>query len=145
MVKKIFFLIVFCIWFTNNFVVCQNKCDTVNLDLVCEGFEELPKFDIAKFLVNNLKYPETAIKDSKEGRVSIRFWIDENGFTSEHEIIKGVREDCDEEVLRVAKLIIFDKPAMSGGRPIGTCFQFYVSFSLSESVNKSRRWKFQRR
>jgi TonB family protein len=117
--------------------ISQNNCDTVSI--VFGSPEKFPEFDINKFIVMNLKYPETAKKDNIEGIVTVRFWIDTNGYTSEHEIVKGIREDLDKEVLRVVRLIKFDKPPMNREEPIGMCFQFPVSFRLSEKAKPLRK------
>lgn len=133
MVKKIIILIG-CICLSANIIVLsQNKCDSFYVFFGSP--EEIPKLDIFKFLSENLKYPKTAKKDKLEGEVIIRFWIDSLGNTSEHEIIKSARFDLDEEALRVAQLIKFDKPAMNRGKPIGSCFQLPITFRLNHIDN----------
>lgn len=115
----------------------QNRCnDTI---IVLGSPEELPILNkgqlsfegIQAFLTENIKYPETAIKDKIEGKVFVEFWIDTAGFTHEHKIVKGVREDLDNEALRVAKLIKFDEPAKNRGKPISMFFTLPISFDLS--------------
>lgn len=136
MVKKVIIIFVLCTYFgVSTIVTCQNKCDTISI--VFGSPEKLPEFDINKFIMENFKYPKTAKKDKVEGKVVVRFWIDANGYTSEHEIVKGVREDLNEEALRVAKLIKFDKPAMNKGEAVGMCFQFTVSFKLFDKNKKT--------
>ena len=116
------------------------------------GPEELPMFKkelsstakLLEFIGKNIIYPETAIKDKVEGRVTVQFCIGKDGTTSEHEIVRSVREDLDNEALRIAKLIKFDVPAKNRGEPVETCFTLPISFSLSENT-KSKRWQFWRR
>lgn len=136
MVKKIIitFALYACLGVTT-IATCQNKCDTTNI--VFSSPEKLPEFDINRFIEKNLKYPKMAIKDKVEGRVVVRFWIDTKGYTSEHEIVKGIRKDLNEEALRVAKLIRFDKPAMNKGEPVGMCYQITFSFRLSDKNKKT--------
>jgi TonB family protein len=90
--------------------------------------------NIAEFLRVNLIYPETAKTAKVEGQVFVEFWIDTLGFTNEHKIIQSVRQDLDDEVLRVVKLIKFDEPAKvhKGGKSIGMCFTLPVTFRLSD-------------
>jgi protein TonB len=131
MVKEICCLFIICTCVEVNFIAnCQNKCDSVHY--VFGAPEKLPEGNVLKFIDENLKYPETARKDKIEGKVTIRFWIDTLGYTLEHQIIKGIREDLDEEALRVAKLIKFVKPAMNNDKPIGMCFQVGILFRLSD-------------
>ena len=63
--------------------------------------------DITKFRViqENIKYPETAIEANIFGTVMIAFYINLEGKAVDHEIIKKIGGGCDEEALRVVKLI----------------------------------------
>ncbi len=98
--------------------------------------QELPKIkNINKFIVETLRYSATAKKDRIEGRVFVRFWVDTLGYTAEHKITKGIRADLDEEALRVARLIKFDKPAMNRGKPIGIWFHLPIAFKLTHRGN----------
>ncbi|MDD6211148.1 MAG: energy transducer TonB [Bacteroidales bacterium] len=124
-----------------SFLLSQNSCD--EYESVFGTPEEFPVFcekesnsdldELLQFIAENINYPSTAKNDSVEGRVAVKFWIDTDGSTSEHRVIKSVRKDLDEEALRVARLIKFDKPAMSGGIPQGMCFTVPISFVLSRS------------
>lgn len=51
-----------------------------------------------------------------------------------HEIIKGIREDLNNEALRVAKLINFDRPAMQRGKPIKVKYTVPVEFKLEKKT-----------
>ena len=125
----------------------QNRCnDTIS---VFGGQEKLPVFnrklsgskEFNEFVVENLKYPKTAIEDKIEGRVIVEFWIDTFGITCDHRIIRGVRKDLDDEALRVVKLLKFDTPATNGGKLVGMCFKVPITFSLSEKVKPLRKLK----
>lgn len=120
--------------------IISNECEDDSLMIVGNTPEEIPIFDtdspdagrLQEFVVENLKYPEMAIEDRREGRVNIKFWIDTAGYTHNHRIINGVREDLDKEALRVAKLIKFDEPAKTRGKPVGYCYVITISFKLPE-------------
>jgi TonB family protein len=87
-----------------------------------------------EFLANELEYPKTAKADKIQGQVFVAFWIDTNGYTSEHTITQSIRQDLDDEVLRVAKLIKFDVPAKNVyGKPTGICFQLPIRFILNDT------------
>ena len=149
MVKKFLFILAINI----TLPLFSQTCCFSDTDIVFGGGpEELPVFNkespsIAKlweFIGKNMVYPETAVNDKTEGRVVVRFCVNTDGTTSEHNIIRSVREDLDNEALRVAKLIKFDEPAKNRGKPVEFCFTLPITFSLSEST-KSRRWQFWRR
>ncbi|WP_436413955.1 TonB family protein [Petrimonas sp.] len=95
-----------------------------------KGLEEL-----TKFIIQNLQYPETALKDSLEGRVITQFWIDTLGNTYNHKIVRGVREDLDNEALRVVRLLKYEVPAIQRGKPIASRFTLPVVFNMDGTQN----------
>ena len=119
----------------------MNECEDESLITTGNSPEEIPIFDkdsqdpqrLHNFILENLKYTETALEDKIEVRIYIKFWIDTAGYTHNHRIIKGVREDLDREALRVAKLIKFDEPAKTRGKPVGYCFSMVIPFNLPEN------------
>ncbi|MDR1739955.1 MAG: energy transducer TonB [Bacteroidales bacterium] len=142
------FIFIFALFETSIVVWAQNRCDDTNaIDIFGEP-EKFPVFNkklsntegISKFFIDNIKYPQTAIEDKIEGKIYIQFWIDTIGITCEHKIIKGIREDIDNEALRVAKLIKFDEPAKNRGKPIGMCYGFPILFNLPDKNIAPRKW-----
>jgi len=157
MVKKN--LVLFILLLLANFSYCQiddndgqfSKCDLYNQSFHCFYPEELPIYDnnfpkktfekLFEFLSENLTFPSTAKADKVEGQVFVEFWIDTNGFTSEHKIIQSVRQDLDDEALRVIRLIKFEEPAKNQGEPVGVCFQLPIRFTLDKQTKPSRNTK----
>jgi len=92
------------------------------------------KGDFKDFVQGKIIYPESAKKDLIEGVVYVSFWIDTVGFTFNHEVIKGIREDLNDEALRVAKLIEFEKPALQRGKPIVVRYVCPVKFCLKNTL-----------
>jgi protein TonB len=86
---------------------------------------------LEKFIEKHTQYPMSALKDSIEGRVFISFWVDSLGNTSEHALVLGIREELNQEALRVARLIKFDKPAMQKGNPVKVKYTLPIDFKLS--------------
>ena len=56
-----------------------------------------------KFLSSSVRYPASAMKDKVTGLNVAQFVIDENGEISEVTIIKSIREDLDEETMRIMR------------------------------------------
>ncbi len=56
---------------------------------------------LAKYLKENLHYPDSAIKSKIEGKVYAGFIVDEKGKFSEIKIVKGLCLEIDKEVIRV--------------------------------------------
>lgn len=97
--------------------------------------EEMPKFkggDKARiqFLVENLRYPEQARKDSIQGTVYVQFIIEENGSVTNAHILRGVNEDLDAEALRVVEMMPAWIPGKQDGKPVKVQFNLPLVFRL---------------
>lgn len=133
MVKKI--LLILALVFLKQFFFAQvnNQKRTSNQKfIICDAVESMPIFEgnLYIFIKKTMIYPSKALIDKIEGRVIVSFWVDINGKTIEHKIVKGIRDDLDQEALRVSKLIVFSKPAMSGGEPVKVHYYITVEFKL---------------
>jgi TonB family protein len=82
------------------------------------------------FFINNIVYPPTAIKDAVSGKVHIMFKVDKKGKVKDIRIVKGIREDLNEEALRVIKLMPVWKPAMYQGKPVSQKMMIPIKFEL---------------
>lgn len=76
-----------------------------------------------------IKYPEMAQKAGIEGRVIVRFIVNEKGEVENPEVMKGVGGGCDEEALRVVKQAKF-KPGMQRGEPVRVQYSLPISYKL---------------
>jgi len=63
-----------------------------------------------KFISDNLKYPKEALKNKIEGTVMIKYSIDYKGKVSDVKLIKSLGYGCDEEAVRLIKLLEFEVP-----------------------------------
>lgn len=62
------------------------------------------------FIKKNLSYPQTAFKEKIEGTVSIRYTINYKGKVIDVKIVGGIGHGCDEEAIRLVKLLEFHVP-----------------------------------
>jgi TonB family protein len=56
-----------------------------------------------KYLEKNLTYPELALENNVEGKVTIQFTIGASGRLDNFTVLKGIGYGCDEEVIRLIK------------------------------------------
>jgi len=63
-----------------------------------------------KFIKENLAYPPKAFKQKIEGSVYIRYTINYKGKVVDTKIVAGVGHGCDEEAIRLVKLLEFKVP-----------------------------------
>lgn len=80
-------------------------------------------------LQKDIEYPELAIRANIEGRVYVRFIVNEKGEVVSPEIIRGIGGGCDEEALRVVKTAKF-RPGLQRGRPVRVQYNLPVIFRL---------------
>ena len=83
-----------------------------------------------KFIADNLKYPEAAVKANVEGRVHVMFTITEAGKLIDFKLIKGIGSGCDEEAVQVLKQSPDWIPAKLNGRPVPSSFSLAIVFAL---------------
>ena len=97
--------------------------------------------DILEFIQAQINYSEIIFSDSiKNSIVWVRFWIETSGITTEHQIVRGVRKDLDEEAIRVAQLIKFDEPAMQKDKLIRVVYRVPVTFFPSCGLKKEEEF-----
>jgi TonB family protein len=54
-----------------------------------------------EYMTQNLRYPEQALNNKVEGRVTVQFTIDPTGKMSDFRVLRGLGYGCDEEVIRL--------------------------------------------
>ena len=87
-------------------------------------------YDMAEYLTGSLHYPEIARQNKTEGKVIVKFVVDEFGRVTDPEVMRGIGGGCDEEALRVVKNMPAWKPAMDKGKPVKVYFYLPIMFRL---------------
>jgi periplasmic protein TonB len=83
-----------------------------------------------KRLSNTIKYPKQAIRNRTEGKVIVEFIIDPSGEPVDFKILLGIGSGCDEEAIRVLKLVKWE-PGKQRGRPVPVKKVLPVYFMLN--------------
>lgn len=83
-----------------------------------------------KFFVENIKYPENAMKKGIQGTVYVTFIIRSDGSVTDVKILRGIGGGCDEEALRIVKMMPKWNPGESEGKPVDVAFNLPVKFKL---------------
>ncbi len=65
-----------------------------------------------KFIGENMRYPAEALENKIEGTVFVKYTINYKGEVVDAKVVTGLGHGCDEEALRLVKLLIFkvEKP-----------------------------------
>jgi protein TonB len=69
-----------------------------------------------KFISENLRYPEAAMEARIEGSVVVEYVISDDGMVSDLRVLHGLGYGCDEEALRLIRLLKFGKVKNRGVR-----------------------------
>ncbi|MEM9895391.1 MAG: TonB family protein [Bacteroidota bacterium] len=84
----------------------------------------------SRYLIENLMYPESALKDSIQGVVGLVLTIAKEGSIREVSIVKSLSKDCDLEAVRLVKEGPVWLPASSGGLRVEDKIEIQVLFQL---------------
>jgi periplasmic protein TonB len=96
---------------------------------------EMPSFPggttaLLSFLSNNLRYPALAREGDITGKVVAKFVVNKDGKVDRISIIRGLGGGCDEETIRVLKLLPKWHPGKHRGVPTDVYYTLPVTFAL---------------
>jgi TonB family protein len=95
-----------------------------------EPIDGFPK--LYNFLNQNLKYPESNLKDKIEGVEIISFTIDESGNVSNSKVVQSLGKSFDEEAMRLINAMPKWKAATLNSRPVPSKLSLPFTFSSSK-------------
>jgi protein TonB len=100
---------------------------------IVESMPEFPGGEAAlyAFLQGNMTYPRFANEAGISGKVYITFVVEKNGKITDVKVLRGIGGGCDEEALRVIKMMPDWKPGMQRNHPVRVQFILDVKFTLS--------------
>lgn len=87
---------------------------------------------LLKELSYNLQYPEKAMTDGTEGRVVVKFVVNEYGKIVSPEVIRSISPELDAEAIRVISTLSDFRPGEVGGKPVSVYFTLPITFRLSD-------------
>jgi protein TonB len=107
----------------------------ISHEIVFLRVEDPPQFiggqdSLLNFLKQNLQYPEEARKAQVVGKVELQFIVEKDGTVSNVEVVWALGKGCDEEALRVMKLMPKWKPGKQSGRAVRVKFNMPIVFAL---------------
>ena len=114
-------------------VHAQNR-DTVAGEKIFHYVEGMPAsgYSLHEYLSKNLHYPKSAKKSNIQGRVIIKFVVNEDGHISDCEVTSGIGRACDDEALRVVKKMPPWKPGTQNGKAVKVYFTLPIVFKLED-------------
>ena len=100
--------------------------------------ETKPKFQggdqntFNKWVIKQIRYPETAVKAGIQGKVIVQFSVDTDGQVKDVQVLKKVHPDIDAEAVRVIKSSPAWTPGKQKNKPVKIVFLYPVNFQLDD-------------
>ncbi|MBL7964754.1 MAG: TonB family protein [Flavobacteriales bacterium] len=109
--------------------------DLSHLASVFPGVDQQPEYPggmeaLARYMSGAVRYPEAAVKEKVEGIVYVSFTVKSTGKVDAVSVKRGVRQDLDDEAIRVVRGMPDWKPGTAKGKPVDAQMTLPVAFRL---------------
>ena len=114
----------------------SNKTEIIGELVPLTSVKVKPKFEdgdhnnFNKWVFRNLEDPESAKKDGIQGRITLSFTLDKQGYVKDVKILRGINKALDDEAVRVVSMSPRWEPGMPDGEPVNVRFTFPVIFQI---------------
>lgn len=117
------------------FSFMTSTAQTKKNDMVFDVVEVMPQYPggqiaMLKYLMENIKYPEQAMKEGIQGRVTVRFIVEKDGSISDVKPVLSVHPLLNKEAVRVVESMPKWTPGKHNGKPVRVRFNLPVMFKL---------------
>jgi len=94
--------------------------------------QQMPQFEgnMEAYINSHLSYPEVARESKIEGKVLIRFVVNEDGSVSDVTVVRGIGGGCDQEAQRMVSGMPRWKSGKQNGIPVKVFFTLPIQFVL---------------
>ena len=101
---------------------------------VVENMPQFPGGEEAriKYMVESIKYPESAKKEGLQGTVYISFVVEKDGQIADAKVLRGIGKACDAEALRVVSEMPKWIPGTQKGQAVRVQFNMPIKFTLAD-------------
>jgi len=108
------------------------KSDKDRIYTVVEKMPEYPggTKKLLSYLISNINYPEEAKKNGLQGKVIVRFVVDQFGKAGEAQIVRGVSTEIDNEVIRVVNSMPTWTPGEQNGGKVAVYYTLPFQLAL---------------
>ena len=118
------------------FSFMTSTAQTKKNDMVFDVVEVMPQYPggpiaMLKYIMENMKYPEQAMKEGIQGRVTVRFIVEKDGSISDVRPVLSVHPLLNKEAVRVVESMPKWSPGKQNGKPVRVRFNVPVMFKLN--------------
>ena len=118
------------------FSFMTSTAQTKKNDMLFSVVEVMPQYPgglaaMLKYIRENIKYPEQAMKEGIQGRVTVSFIVEKDGSISNVKAVRSVHPLLDKEAVRMVKSMPKWSPATQNGKPVRVRYNVPVMFKLN--------------
>ena len=118
------------------FSFMTSTAQTKKSNMVYDVVEVMPQFPggqiaMLKYIMENIKYPEQAMKEGIQGRVAVSFIVEKDGSISDVKPILSMHPLLNKEAVRVVESMPKWSPGKQNGKPVRVRFNVPVMFKLN--------------
>ena len=119
------------------------KSNEVEELVYCYVMEQMPQYpggesELLNFVYKNLRYPESAVKNKIQGKVIVRFVVNETGEVDKIQVVRSLQAECDKEAIRVIKLLPKFIPGKQNGKNTKVLYTLPITFKLEEKQHDTK-------
>ncbi len=97
--------------------------------------QEMPEFpggdsERINFLAKNTAFPTMATQSNIQGTVYVQFVVDTKGNITDVKVLRGIGGGCDEEAIRVIKMMPQWHPGRQNGKPVRVLYNMGITFTI---------------
>ena len=109
--------------------------DSIKPMEICNSPDSVAQFpegmdNFRSYITNHLIYPPAALVEGIQGKVYAQFTVSIDGTISDVKIMRGLRKDCDDEVVRMILAMPKWESAIYEGKKVNSKMIIPVSFML---------------
>ena len=117
------------------FSFTTSTAQTKKNDMLFSVVEVMPQYPggqiaMLKYIMENIKYPEQAMKKGIQGRVAVSFIVEKDGSISDVKPVLSVHPLLNKEAVRVVESMPKWTPGKQNGKPVRVRFVVPVMFKL---------------
>lgn len=109
-------------------------------EVVVDGVAEVTEFAepqggrkaFQQYLQEKMNYPEQALENKVEGRVTVQFTVGTSGQLEDFKILKGIGYGCDDEVIRLIKEGPAWSPSKRNAQPVPEKVKVRLKFDIPD-------------
>ena len=117
--------------FSQDIIKVQKDSISENI-LIYEPMPEYPggNSELKRFLSKTIIYPDSAKENGVKGSVWVQYTIDTTGKVIDVKVTRGIGYGCDEEAIRIIKLMPNWIPAKRNGKAIKVRMSIAINFNV---------------